>query len=756
MIKKELDKIAYSVRATQAVRQYGAGAMVDFSSQVLVTSNPEEWDNPRRLYDERFAKSLGVKYFIEPTSVSYVRFPEWYFCPKCRSFKPLSNWINDNRSRNPNSNDINMTNRPKCSVCNLDLVPSRIMTVCENGHLDDFPWLEWVHAQRQKKICSDTATLQLTTSATGSEGLEGLVIKCKNCGVSSTLKGVFNKDCFERLNEQFGENSFMCTGRHPFKRKREKCHLFPKAMLRGSSSIYFPLSFSSLVIPPYSSKLRSKIEQSETYNYCEKIIDDETTEDNRSQFIYDRLEKWSASIAKEINANTAEVKSLLEKKWLSNDNPAEPIDSIQYKIEEFGALSGRSTSLDDNAGDFVRVGTNINSYNIPFLKSVSLIEKVRIVTAFVGFSRVNPVSKMTDTGFVSIKEPSTPYYPANEVRGEGIFIELDNEMINDWIVRDPIIQERAKILTDHYSKSFEGSGHPKIITPKFVMLHTLSHILIKQLSFECGYNIASLSERLYCSEKTDGTEMAGIFIYTSSGDSEGTLGGLVRQGRPDVLPNIIKRAIDGIRYCSNDPICILSHGQGRESLNLSACHACALLPETCCEERNSFLDRVMLVGDYDNSNCGFASSLDSYKASEHSNTDTFFNGWIKSRQGQQDKGGDSPNKPEMPRNIITISYKNGEPFKDDYSNWQEASIIVDTINLTSFDEASIPLPDEYGGSFKVGDSNIDVLFSWLNPKTAIIDRDVPDEIRDAFAESGWKIETISGASADNIKHLLEI
>jgi hypothetical protein len=141
------------------------------------------------------------------------------------------------------------------------------------------------------------------------------------------------------------------------------------------------------------------------------------------------------------------------------------------------------------------------------------------------------------------------------------------------------------------------------------MLHSLSHLLIKQLSFECGYSVASLSERIYCAENNDGKQMAGIFIYTASGDSEGTLGGLVRQGRRDALPNIFKKAISSAKTCSNDPVCILSHGQGRDALNLAACHACALLPETCCKESNAFLDRGVLIGTYDNKMMGFYSDL---------------------------------------------------------------------------------------------------------------------------------------------------
>lgn len=766
MIKAELDKVAYSVRATQAVRQYGAGAMVDFSSQVLTTSNPEEWDNPKRLYDERFAKSLGVKWFIEPTSVSYSRFPEWYFCPKCRTFKPLLHWINDHKNKNPNNDSPNMKNRPKCSSCNLGLVPARIMAVCENGHLDDFPWLEWVHAQNNKKVCSERATLKLMTSPTGSEGLEGLFVKCNGCGASSTLKGIFNKDCFEKMNEKTGGSSFVCTGRHPFKRTREKCHLFPKAILRGSSSIYFPLVYSSLVIPPYSSKLRAKIEQSDTYDWCERTLLEEledVSNDEKRAYITSRIDKWSEKIAKEINADAAEVKAILNKKWLEDGSENEqPADSIQYKYEEYEALTGRASSVDDSDSDFIRTGMNINEYNIPFLKAVSLIEKIRIVTAFVGFSRINPVSSMADKGFVNIKEPSTPYYPANEVHGEGIFIELDNDAIDGWLKNNATVQERAALLTKHYSKSFEGSEHPKIITPKFVMLHTLSHILIKQLSFECGYNIASLSERVYCSEKTDGIEMSGIFIYTSSGDSEGTLGGLVRQGRPDALPNIIKRAISNIRYCSNDPICTLSHGQGRESLNLAACHACALLPETCCEEKNTFLDRVMLIGSYTNPDCGFASNLDGYKTSgqvaepDKTGEDSFFAGWLKSRQKQQPNSNTPSSNTQQPPKKADIKYVEGEAFKNDYNNWQEASIIVESLNLNDFDASAVPLPNKYGGYFQLENGRIDNLFIWPDKKVAILDIDkLSDIVSDTFKNEGWNVFDSKSVTPAKIKALLE-
>ena len=214
-----------------------------------------------------------------------------------------------------------------------------------------------------------------------------------------------------------------------------------------------------------------------------------------------------------------------------------------------------------------------------------------------------------DNGFVHIKEPGTRWYPAYEVRGEGIFIEFNHAEIKAWVATNPHVIDRASYISNNYAGSFIGQNHPRVITPKFLMLHSLSHLLIKQLSFECGYSIASLSERIYCAESIDGKQMAGIFIYTASGDSEGTLGGLVRQGRPDTLPKVFRKAISSARTCSNDPVCILSHGQGRDALNLAACHSCALLPETCCEERNGFLDRGVLVGTYNNRTMGFYCDL---------------------------------------------------------------------------------------------------------------------------------------------------
>lgn len=314
-------------------------------------------------------------------------------------------------------------------------------------------------------------------------------------------------------------------------------------------------------------------------------------------------------IAFEIGATESDVEKILKDKWLESSFDTADVTSVKYRFEEYMALTGEISTSTDSLGDFSRESMPVGEYNIPHIKSISLIDKVRVVNALTGFSRISPAMNKNDIGFVSIKKPETRWYPAYEVRGEGIFIEFNQNDIDRWIAKNPEVLQRAKQLNSNYVNSFIGQNHTRQITPKFIMLHTLSHLLITQLSFECGYSIASLSERLYCAEEQDGKEMTGILIYTASGDSEGTLGGLVRQGRSDAFPRIFKKAVTSARACSNDPVCIMSHGQGRDSLNLAACHACGLLPETCCEERNAFLDRGMIAGTFTNREIGFWSSL---------------------------------------------------------------------------------------------------------------------------------------------------
>ena len=628
--KVPLNRNTHSVRASQAVLQYGVGAMIDFPNQTLMTAAPEYWQEQIvEIHDERLEKVLHVDFLGLPGSsddpncregISYARFPEWYFCPKCRKFQPIGNWVDDYRKaakQNRLNIDPDMVKYTQCLKCGQDLVVTRIVTACECGHIDDFPWVKWVHCKNiyggAKPICAHPS-LTFKTSASSTEGLEGLTVACENCGAKATLKGAFDRKVFQELDQKYDNRyNFRCTGRHPWKHTKDKCVEYPKVLQRGSSSVYFPITASSLVIPPYSSMITRLIDQSKAFSDCKNLIAEykaDVPKELLLGLIEKSIEKYAQKIALEIGISEEKVQPILERKWVIPPNDEEYLTtSVKYRAEEYEALSGEVSIDTDTYGDFLREETEIASYAIPFVKNISLIHKVREVQALVGFSRLKPVE--ADIGdnasehIVSVKQKETNWYPAYEVRGEGIFIEFDDNAIFKWQQENPEIQHRVNILNDNYQKSFIGQSRPRKITAKFLLLHTISHALIKQLSFECGYSIASLKERLYCSEIKEGKQMAGILIYTASGDSEGTMGGLVRQGRSDTFPGIFKKAMETAMHCSNDPVCSLSTGQGRDSLNLSACYSCSLIPETSCEEFNTFLDRGTIVGTYENRKMGF-------------------------------------------------------------------------------------------------------------------------------------------------------
>ena len=180
--------------------------------------------------------------------------------------------------------------------------------------------------------------------------------------------------------------------------------------------------------------------------------------------------------------------------------------------------------------------------------------------------------------------------------------------MEEW-AKKPAVLRRIKNLQDSYENSRFGAREQGKLRPEFLLIHTFAHLLINQLSFECGYGSSSIRERIYCEKTTNEYGMYGVLIYTASGDSEGSLGGLVRQGESNRIEDTIRDAVRNAAWCSADPVCIQSLGQGPESCNLAACHNCALLPETCCECGNRLLDRGVVVGDLEDKTIGFFSEL---------------------------------------------------------------------------------------------------------------------------------------------------
>jgi hypothetical protein len=286
------------------------------------------------------------------------------------------------------------------------------------------------------------------------------------------------------------------------------------------------------------------------------------------------------------------------------------IDPETIRRPEYEILRKVSDSdyLKIRAQNVMEYGSKIDS----FFQKVNLVDQLRETRVFCGFSRVKPKGGSTLTQRKSMlwkKEPefSESWLPAYVVNGEGIFFEFNEEKLKAWESRADV-KSRVKALASNSDRVRLHRGLSDVeLIPRYVLVHTFAHLMINQLVFDCGYSSAALRERLFLSIGEN--PMAGVLIYTAAGDSEGTMGGLVRTGEVGNLEPSLVAALDRAKWCSSDPVCMElgEHGQGPGSMNLAACHSCGLLPETACEVFNQFLDRGLVTGTHENPEMGFFS-----------------------------------------------------------------------------------------------------------------------------------------------------
>jgi len=221
-------------------------------------------------------------------------------------------------------------------------------------------------------------------------------------------------------------------------------------------------------------------------------------------------------------------------------------------------------------------------------ESIILVDRLREVRAAVSFSRYRPDAASVPS--VTDQHNEATWLPATEGYGEGIFLQLSSAVLNAWSSNSSV-QARAGLLAANAAKS-RFSARLHTCTPAYIAIHSLAHALMREFAFSSGYTAASLRERIY----SDDYGNHGVFIYTTSSDEEGTLGGLVREGEHDRIGNNLARAVEQLDWCSNDPVCAESNPHNLDGLNLAACHSCLLASETSCSSSNLLLDRLLLVG----------------------------------------------------------------------------------------------------------------------------------------------------------------
>jgi len=485
------------------------------------------------------------------------------------------------------------------------LIPVRFAVACPSGHIMDFPWHEWAHMHSSKDCNAGSGKLFLVS--TGAAGLAGVQVICSSCGARNTMRGAFDqhRNPFEKI---WGHDC--CPGERPWlgpDAVESNCTERPVTIQRGASNSYFASTMNSILIPPYSKLLRKILDDPKQWSLIEVLFNSQPTVDGEISMDTPQLLNPLREIAKNHGVDPdAFIQAAIEKLGLEKEDIGEAISEEEYRSAEYKAFLGPRPPHSERR-DFDVVQQDITHYSEIFqryFKKVVMIPRLRETRALIGFGRIVPPGGIGEGAQLSIKP--LDWFPATEVRGEGIFLTLRQSALEAWKNEAFNLSERVqtirnRIEADEIARRRHGLG----ITAEFLLIHTLAHVLIRQLTYDCGYDSSSLRERIYVSSDDADTKMAGLLIYTASGDSEGTLGGLVRQGLPGRLDMTMKAAIANARLCSSDPLCIESEGQGINGLNLAACHACTLLPETSCETGNTLLDRAMLIGTLNNEGLGF-------------------------------------------------------------------------------------------------------------------------------------------------------
>ena len=391
------------------------------------------------------------------------------------------------------------------------------------------------------------------------------------------------------MGATFSKRTFkvQCNGEEPWLGdKKEVCSENVVTLQRSSSSVYFPITVSSILIPPWSKEISQKIEEF----YEENKEDFENTE-MLKQIITNKLLRLN-NISKEEAANFVEA-VLAEKN-------RDDLTFNELLEDEYRALG-----MEANEDEFITKEEPVPEFINKYINKVILVKKMTETIVEVGFKRINPEYDLMDSNTYTrlTDKINQKWLPGVNQKGEGIFLEFNKAKIQEWENRVDVKNRYESIV----NRKEEGylKGLRKAITPRSILLHTLSHAIIRQLTFECGYSSTALKERIYTTFDDGKIDMAGILIYTTSSDSDGSLGGLVKQGKTKNFEKILEKTIENMAWCSTDPLCIEREKSGYKNLNLAACHACTLLPETSCELRNILLDRAAIRGRLDNLEIGF-------------------------------------------------------------------------------------------------------------------------------------------------------
>lgn len=600
-MRRDETKRIGEVRRSQILHASGVGSVIDLPQVSGMVLGLHRWEPPNGktiVVEDRLLaivrQHLGpqVEHLVLPPvpqgdgrdplapenlkGVPVTPFPNWLRCPRCELLARRDSG-HFTLEHNPYRTDRTRYVHTQCARGKTASTPARFVVACEAGHLDDFPWHEYLGCARGAQC----GPLQFQESGVSAE-VADLWVVCNGCGRRKSMI------------EAFGEDRKLppCTGRHPHLSREPEapCGNQVRTMLVGASNLWFGITSTALSLPTHTGRLEGLVDKH--WPVLEKATSREILVVLRSVGNLPAFERWSDD----------EILAATEQKRARETAPADA--AVDLKVAEWRAFSQPASV--PRTDDFRLTEVDLPRRYARELEQVVLVEKLRVVKALTGFTRIQSPGDFADPSEIPANirvaltrgEPS--WVPAAEVRGEGVFVRLREATMQEYLGHPKLKALHDAFLAAHVrfrlSREIQPA-HAHFPGLRYVLLHTLSHLLIRQFAMECGYSAASLAERIYSREPNDPQgPMAGILLYTAAADSEGTLGGLVALGRPRELERHLTEALNRATLCSSDPLCA-EHPPiaDARTLHAGSCHACSFASETSCERGNRFLDRNLVA-----------------------------------------------------------------------------------------------------------------------------------------------------------------
>lgn len=595
----------------------GVGSVIDTPDASIIIETFDKWGYPsfcdqeiqkHIILDDRLVNSLrtrfpklkhlvsipveedGWKTDVQPQA-NY--FPKWFYCPNCHRFMNIKDWKRHWQGRQ--EFDLQCFN-PDCKGEHLEQV--RFVMTCDNGHIQDLPWEYWNNREiiieqegnteeesdqesksksklilKYEKCCVEQELYYRISNE--NTDLSGIHIECKKCGKKETLKGIFG------FSQKCGGRKYW-LGFQNGQYAGDVCEQKVAVKIKTSNSIYYSNTLSSLWIPEkqilnLTPEMRTEID--------ERVNDEE--------FEQKDLEKLSRQ---------KKIPIELIYQYLDGSDISY-IPDIVYRQAEYDYFLNQQQP-EDKSIRFRQINVKDKLDGFDLLVKIDRLKKITAQTSFTRNQPIDTDSILIDPESgnyqykvkpqsVSVNSFETRLLPAVENYGEGILFVLDEQKLIEW-ENNEIIRQRVEKIKNNATES-DWQIHKiiaKTLTAREMLIHTISHLFIREFEYVCGYPMSSLQERLYVSPNMKG------FLISAYDGTDGYLGGLTKLcNNIEKLQNIIRSALMRARDCSLDPICYESEGQGVAQLNLAACHSCTLIPDTSCEMSNLFLDRKLVVDD---------------------------------------------------------------------------------------------------------------------------------------------------------------